>query len=298
MASVTSKIKEYIKSKRESLSPSSITTYASILKNLYKRVFDDDEYNLDNFKDASTRVIHVLHDLPSNKRKTILSALVIITDNKDYRSLMLDDVKEYNTEISKQVKSKAQEDNWVDSSDVNRQLQEWKSIATLLCKKQTLSRNDFQQIQNYIILCLLGGSFIPPRRSKDYCDFKIKNIDTAKDNYMNKNVLIFNSYKTAKCYGEQKVNISTALKTILNKWIKINPTDYLLFDVNFKPLTSVKLNQRFNKIFGKKVSVNLLRHSYLTNKFGDTIPLQKQIKNDMTEMGSSSSMLNNYVKND
>ena len=103
--------------------------------------------------------------------------------------------------------------------------------------------------------------------------------------------------KTAKCYGEQKVDCPPVLKLILNKWIKKNPTNWLLFDSNMNPLSSVKLNQRINKIFdGKKVGVNNLRHSYLTEKYGSTIEQKKEIENDMKNMGSSPAMLTNYVK--
>jgi hypothetical protein len=82
------------------------------------------------------------------------------------------------------------------------------------------------------------------------------------------------------------------------KWIKTSPNDYLLFDNNGNKLNSVKLNQRLNKIFNGKISTNALRHSYLTDKFGDTIEKNKQIANTMEQMGSSSSQLEVYVKKD
>ena len=98
------KIRKYIADKRATLSDSSITTYTSILKNLYKKVFGDEDYDLSKF-DNSDKVIGFLQDVAPNKRKTILSALVIITDKKAYRDLMAEDVKAYNKEISKQIKS-------------------------------------------------------------------------------------------------------------------------------------------------------------------------------------------------
>jgi hypothetical protein len=88
------------------------------------------------------------------------------------------------------------------------------------------------------------------------------------------------------------------LKAILNKWIKINPTEYLFFDSNMNPLSSVKITQRLNKIFGKKSSVNALRHSYLTSKYGDMIKKNNALAEDMSAMGSSLNMVSTYVKND
>jgi hypothetical protein len=291
-------LKDTIRQKRPNLSQSSIITYNSILKNLFKNVFGDGDIDLKKFDDTD-RILGHLKDLPANKRKTILSALVIITDDKKYRDLMLEDIKTYTQDIGKQEKTETQKDNWVGGAEVKGLWETLKRNADLLYKKTTLTQADLQQIQSYIILSLLGGMFIAPRRSKDYTDFKIKDIDRTKDNYLDKATLVFNSYKTAKCYGEQKVAIPPTLKLLLSKWIKRNPTPWLLFDTNGNQLSSVKLNQRLNKLFdGKKVGVNMLRHSYLTDKYADTISQNKSIQNDMTNMGSSTNMLKTYVKED
>lgn len=291
-------IKEYISAKRPSLSKSSLTTYSSILKNLYFRVFGDEKIDLSKFENTEP-VLKFLKDVPPNKRKTILSSLVIITDKKPYRDLMAEDVRDYNKDISKQEKTEAQEASWVETNEIRQVYDDLKQNADLIMKKKNITQSDLQQIQNYIILCVLGSIFIKPRRSKDFVDFKIKNVDTSVDNYMDKNKMIFNSYKTSKTYGKQEVDIPVQLKNIIKKWISINPTDYLLFDANMNKLSSVKLNQRLNRIFdGKKVGVNQLRHTYLTDKFGDTISKKKEVADTMADMGSSSSMLDTYVKKD
>ena len=291
-------IKEYIAQKRPTLSASSITTYASILKNLYKRVFGDGDVNLDQFEKTEP-VLKYLADMPPNRRKTILSSLVIITDKKPYRDLMATDVRDYNRDISKQEKTPQQEASWVETADVKAVSEDLKRNADLIMKKKSITPSDLQQIQNYIIMCVLGSLYIKPRRSKDFVDFKIRNVDKETDNYMDKNKFVFNSYKTAKTYGKQEVDIPVQLRNIITKWSKINPTDYLLFDANMNKLSSVKLNQRLNRIFGgKKVGVNQLRHTYLTDKFGDTINQKKELANTMEEMGSSSAMADTYIKKD
>ena len=291
-------VKHYISKKRPSLSKSSLTTYSSILRNLYKRVFKDEDYKLDKFENTKP-VLAYLSDIPPNRRKTILSALVIITDKKEYRDLMLSDVRDYNKDINKQEKTPAQEASWVSKEDITRIYKELKQNADLIYKKKNKTTADLQQIQNFIIMAVLGSVFIPPRRSKDYVDFKIKGVHNDNDNYMIKNKFVFNSYKTARTYGQQEVTIPVQLRNIIKKWGTLNPTDYLLFDTNMNQLSAVKLNQRLNKIFGgKKVGVNQLRHTYLTDKYADTIEQKKKVKKDMEEMGSSSSMLNTYVKED
>lgn len=291
-------LKEFIKDKRPTLSASSITTYNSILTNLYKKVFGDKEIETKKFNETD-KILKHLEDLPPNKRKSVLSALVIITDSKIYREKMNGDIQDYNKEIGKQEKSETQEANWVSQDDIREKYNQLENEAKLIYKKQHIKPSDLQQIQDYIILSLLSGVHIPVRRSKDYVDFKIKNVDKEKDNYVNDkwNELVFNSYKTAKTYGEQKLSLPPKLKLILKKWVSVNPTSYLLFDKNGNPLTNVKLNQRFNKIFGKKASVNIMRHSVLTEKFGEQLKQKKALADEMTNMGSSLGMAETYIKN-
>lgn len=290
---------DFIKEKRPNLSASSLKTYSSILSNLHKKVFDsskEEKLDTDKFEDTDT-ILKYLEDLPFNRRKTILSALVVITDKKEYRENMLSDIQAYNTDIKKQVKTETQKENWIDSDELTTIYADLKKNADLLYKKSHLAKADYQQIQNYVLISLLGGFYIAPRRSLDYSSpFKIKNIDKENDNYLEKNSMVFNRFKTAKTYGEQKVQLPTALKTILNKWIKINPTEYLFFDSNMNPLTSVKITQRLNKIFGKKASINALRHSYLSTKYADTIKTNNAMAEDLKEMGSSMIQAPVYIK--
>lgn len=289
-------LKEFIKDKRPNLSKQSVNTYASILKNLYIRVFGDDNIDINNYS-KSKDILNHLKTIPPNKRKTVLSALVIITDIPDYRNQMLKDIDTYTEDQHKQEKSEKQNDSWVEGDEVKMIYDKLAKEAKLLYKKPELTMSDLQTIQNYIILSLLGGIYIPPRRSKDYVDFKIHDIDKGHDNYLLSYNLIFNSYKTAKTYGRQIVTIPKELKTILTKWIKVNPTNYLLFDSNKNRLSNVKLNQRLNKLFDhKKVGVNQLRHTFLSDKYQDSIETNNKMADDLTKMGSSMIQEKVYIK--
>ena len=290
-------IKTAIIEARPSLSKQSVSTYTSILKNLYEKIFNTlNNLDIDKFNE-SEKILKYLKELEPNKRKTILSALVILTDNKAYRKQMLEDITEYNEEQHKQQMNEKQNESWVGTDEIKNLITMYEKEIKLLYKKNTLTMSDLQTIQNYIILCLLGGVYIPPRRSKDYVEFKIKNINKQTDNYISKTKLIFNAYKTAKTYGQQELEIPEALLKILKKWIKVNPTEYLLFDSNSNKLSNVKLNQRLNKLFGnKKVGVNQLRHTYLSDKYQDTIKVNNEMASDMAKMGSSTIQEKIYIK--
>lgn len=284
-------IKDILKEKRPSLGDSSLNTYTSILKNLYKKVFNEDSFDINDFEKTDVILDH-LKLIPSNKRKTILSALVVLTDRPEYRELMLEDINDYNKDILKQENKK----DWLSEEEITNMINNLKKESSHIYKKSSPSIADLQTLQNYIIICLLGGKYIPPRRSKDYVDFKIKNIDTDKDNYLLNNSFVFNSYKTSKTYGTQIIEIPKELKAIVKKWIKINPTEYLLFDSKQNQLSNVKLNQRLNKLFKKHSSVNALRHTYLTEKYGHSIDERSELSKDMTMMGSSTHQEKLYIK--
>lgn len=289
-------IKEELKNLRPNLSEGSLKTYSSILRNLHKKVFENQEIEKSNFNKCDEILEH-LRDMPANKRKTILSALVVLTDKNEYREVMNGDVSDYNKEIQKQEKTETQRENWITTDEVREVFNRLENDAKILFKKSNRTNSDEQQIQNYIIVALLGGLFIVPRRSLDYCAMKIRNINKDEDNYINKNKFIFNKYKTAKTYGKQELEIPQQLKNILNRWIAINTSDYLLRDKNGNNMTSTKLNQYMNRIFGgKKIAVNAMRHTYLTDKYKKTSEENKQLANDMSAMGSSSNMADTYIK--
>jgi len=284
-----------IKEKRPKLSDISLTAYTSTLRNLYKKVFGPGDIDIKKFKQVDT-IMKFLEDVPANKRKSIYAPLVILTGNDKYREAMNEDIEVYNGIISQQKKSKTQEENWIEPEEIKDIFEDLKGQATILYKKKKPTKSNIQDIQSYIIVALTGGLFIPPRRLLDWTEFKIKNIDKNTDNYYSKGTLYFNRYKGSAKKGEQSIEAPKELQEILDKWIESNPTDYLLMDISGGKLNNVKLNQRLNKAYGKKISVNSLRHSYLTDKFGDTIKQRKKIEETMEKMGSSSKQLTTYVK--
>jgi len=289
-------LRQELKKLRPTLSDGSLTTYCSILRSLHSKIFGGD-IRKDDF-DESKKILEYLNDLPPNKRKTILSALVVISGKPEYKTEMLQDIKEYSADAKKMEKTETQEANWVSKDEILALYNEYKQDSMLRYRKSKLSMNDLQAIQNYIILALLGGMFIAPRRSLDYTEFVIKDINKNTDNYLDKNELVFNKYKTARFYDEQRVAIPKELLSILKKWIKNTDNKYLLFDSNGSKLTSVKLNQRLNKVFQKNCSINILRHVYLTDRFGDEIERSKKMSETAEDMGTSSAqVIGTYIKN-
>ena len=286
-------IESVFEKNKPNISKSSIKTYTSIIRSVCKKT----GLNVDELSANVEKIVDTYKDLKQSSRKTIYATLYVFTENKKFQTLMVDDSNASSITASKHEKTEAQEASWINKEQIEKIYNEHKQQANVCYKKGTLSMADLQTIQQYIIICLLGGIFIAPRRLLDYTEFKIKNIDKSTDNYLDKSNLIFNAYKTKKYYNQQSVDCPKELKSILNKWIKNNPNDYLLFDANGNKLTSVKLNQRLVKVFGNKTSVNIMRHVYLTDKFSDEIERQKKMDKVASDMGTSSSqVVGTYIK--
>lgn len=286
-------IKNILKSNRSNLAESSIKTYASNLKNIYYKVFGEGEININNFN-KNNEIMKYLETSEPQKRKTLLASLFILTNNPKYHEEMMKDIHHYNENIKMQIKDEKQSLYWLSKEELDQVYNREKEIADHLYKKKKLEMDDLQKIQNYIILSLY--LLTQPRRSKDYVEMKIKNINPQEDNYIEKNEFYFNNYKTAKHYGLQKELIPKELMKILKKWIKNNPTDYLLFDNLGNKLSSSKLTHRLNSIFHKKLSTSGLRHLYLSHKYPDMIQEQKSLASDLKHMGSSIAQSNVYLK--
>ena len=302
---MNTEIKDAILKNRPKLSESSVRTYVSILKNLYKAVFPDNKDIDVNKFDEDSKIIDHLKSQPPNKRKTILSALFVISKNEKYQDLMQSDGKEYNAEQNKQEATESQKENWVSQTDIDELINKYGKYVKALSSKETLTTKEFQLWQDYIILSLMSGKYVPPRRLKDWTEMKIKEAGesdnsiecTSGKKKRQTFEFVFRTYKTAKYYGAQKVDIPKELNLILQPFMKHCPTSYLLCDSHNSKLTPVKLNQRLNKMFGKKVSCNMLRHSFLTEKYKD-IPALTQLQEISKDMGHSVMEALQYVKKD
>jgi site-specific recombinase XerD len=91
------------------------------------------------------------------------------------------------------------------------------------------------------------------------------------------------------------VKTPKTLEILLTKWIKKNPGDYLFSDYAGKKLTSAGISKILNSIFKKNISVNMLRHAYITDTLGPKIA---DLEEKAAEMGQSTGQQKLYVKKD
>jgi hypothetical protein len=210
----------------------------------------------------------------------------------------MESAQEVQQDNLKQEKTETQSKNWISQEDLLNKFNEMKKSVKSLWNKSPLTKSEYMKLQDLILVLITSGLMIPPRRSKDWSEFKIKNIDISKDNFIKGNKLYFNTYKGSDMKGQQIIEFPSDKKDlvmIFKKFLKLNPYDYLLVDSQDKKMNSVKINQYLEKIFNKKISVNILRHSYVSEKYNFT--KVAELTQDAQDMGSSMSMmLNTYIK--
>jgi hypothetical protein len=294
-------IKESIMEKRPNLSQSSIKTYMSNINTTAREL----EKELSTTQDIISNYKEILEHF--NKftpviRKTKLSAFIVALDEKDknsedvknilveMRAQLYKDIDEANSDENKQKLSKSQEKAYIPWSEVMRVYEQLRIEAEPLFKLENLTRKQFQRLQDFVVLSLY--TLTPPRRSMDYTEFKLRNFDKEKDNYMittgKKKIpfLVFNTYKNANKIGQQKLQISNQLRNIIQKWSDKNPHDYLIVgSKGTDKITQPKLNLYLNNIFGKNIGSSMLRHIYLTEKYSD-VDLE-ELQQDTEALGNS-----------
>ena len=300
-------IKEEINRANPAIKESSLITYARILNIIYNRTNEHGEpADYKYFEDNKQKIYKYLEGVKSLKyRKTMLAALINIVRDPDiraeYKTTMLDQWREANEEDSKQTKSDKQSENWISMEEVKNIYTNLKIDAAPLFKRKSLTRQEHNRLISFIILSLYV--LLPPRRSTDYTEMLMLGEKPTSEkeqvNYIDGRDMVFNVYKTAKHYGVQKVRMPNTLIQILKQWQKMFPHNrYLLFDFCGKKLSNVYITHYLNKIFGKKISVNMLRHIYISEKVLAGVPKLTELQKEAHDMGHSVAQQTLYKKFD
>jgi hypothetical protein len=152
--------------------------------------------------------------------------------------------------------------------------------------------------QQFLAAAFSSGVYAPPRRS-EFANIRIKNFDHTLDNYLFKNKIIFNSYKTSKKYGRQEYIIPKEVMLFLRQYLKLNKTDFLFPKKDGEAcMSNVDYNRLLGKVFGSFISVDALRSIYLSEKYKD-VPRMEDMEQVAREMGHSvSTAMTDYVKKD
>jgi hypothetical protein len=289
-------LREKIDSSRN-IKENSLNAYLISIKKLNEFITKKEFKNLDFLKDEK-KVLEKLKELKLTTQKNYLSAIIVSLsaygdkyedDLKTYRKRLEQLNEVYNSEIKKNEKTETQEKNWVSMKDLKKVMNSYKLDLKErgAFSKDELTRRELDIMQRWVVANLYLNDENPPIRL-DYGNMRIiseNDFDKLKDDELDKNFLVvknrtnkyfhFGDYKTEKTYSKKEIKVGKKLNSVLNIWLKHNKKGGLLYDTKGDPMSSNTLGKYIKKVFektGKQVSINLIRHIFISEKF----PPQKE----------------------
>jgi len=303
------KLIENIKKHRE-IKDSSLKVY---LANVRKLNGGKTITNLKFLRKTETTLNKIADLKIPTQRNYLTSILVILTAQPKFKATCekykealrtLNDT--YNEHINSHQKTEKEDKNWCNLKHLRKTvLNHYKREITerLLNDKNTLTSKEFDLYQKYIISALY--LLLPPVR----LDYANMDIVTARDdmtdkdkNYLlnisrNTKYFYINEHKTSKTHGTLEIKIPKELNTILNNWLKINTSEYLLVNKSGSKMTANVLSKAITKAFlpsGKNISLNMLRKIYISEHIDlDIIKKRKELAD---AMGHSVDTQTTYIK--
>ena len=276
----------------------------SYLISLKKLNHDEEIKNL-KFLEDKDHILEKIQLLALPTQKNYLTAvLVALQANPEKKEKLIEFYKEvldkknekYSNFIKQNKKTDKQQINWTTLSELEKIRKEYaKKIKDFEIKdKETLNKKNLNLLQEYLVSALY--TLRAPIRL-DYAPMEIitkrKDVEPNK-NYLlnsgrNKKKFIIQEFKTKKKYGTQEINIPSKLNTIINLWLKHNKSKSFLLNSRGGELTANGLGKLITKTFkntGKNITLNLLRHIYISENVNlEAVKHNKKLAEDMLHSG-------------
>lgn len=279
--------------------------------NLYitklRKLNGDSDFNTLTFLKDTQEIKKKIENLENkNTKKSYITSIVSILNvmkikqyekNNIVYKAYLNEQKEYFNSLDHNKKTETQKENWIEWNEIVAKYDSIEEQAKKLTKEDMGTQKNRNIMNEYMILSFYVLS--PPRRNADYYLMKLTNEkqDTNDYNYydMKENKFYFNKFKTSK-YGKESFSVNDKLKEVLKFYInvmEIKKGDYILFKNDENRTSSSIMTKTLNKIFGKKIGASMLRHIYLSAKYG---AVEKEMEQDAEMMSHSKQEQSNYIK--
>jgi len=286
-----------------------------------------------NFLRDTELVEKVLTDYAENTKKSYLTSIVVALkanglDKKPdlvaynfWYAKMMDKAETLKAVDTTQL-TPTQKENWMDWDDIvaiydnlAKQVRDTNWITT----KHTSKTDNL--LKEMMVLSLYVN--IQPRRNQDYQNMVLSLtpnafnfLDYAEDPKMPmeeaqkinhlclvSRTFIFNAFKTSKALGTQKIKIPDTLWNDITTYLayhnridtvsnKITGIPYFLVDSD-KQFNTNTITRILNRVLKKNIGCSMLRHIYLSKKYGDTYTEQQA---DADAMAHSVGTQKSYIK--
>lgn len=281
---------------KKGLSETTIKSYIGNLKRLNK----DKPVKSLAFLKNKDEIMDLLHKYKDNtKRNFLITICAVLNGEKLYKKsydgyydMLMDKNKTLKSEEAKNEKNDKQKENWIEWEDVVSKYDELYNKAMSI--KTIKTSTDYNSFIDAIILGLYTD--IPPRRN-EYQNLVIEG-DKGNRILLDEKKMILDNFKTAKKEGSKSIDLPDKLVSLISSFVKkrgIEKGTPLFLDENGKPPShSNYITRRLNGIFKKNVGSSMLRHIYLSSKYGK---VQDSMKDDADLMSHSTTQQKDYIKN-
>jgi integrase len=236
---------------------SSAKQYMRYVKNL---VAKEVPFKVTMLKDMEA-VMKLVGEYAESTQMSILNAIcrVLAVSAKSYAPLQNKYYAIRLARIEKKTpvegKNEKQEENWVSWADVLKKRDEVSGVDKVILSLYTM---------------------LPPGRVQEYATMMVNEGENMYD--VKKKQFIIRKHKTAGRTGEVVVDVPDELVAVLTEWLNGRTTGLLL------GLTAPSITKHMNRMFKKKIGPSVLRHIYVTEKYGET---GKEMKKDAVAMRHS-----------
>jgi hypothetical protein len=286
-----------LKKLQDAVSPSSFKQYSGIFKILNIKSVDD-------LKDTDRLMSAIDEKKSANTQKNYLAGVV-----KLMRIAEMDDkfIKPFFERMNDKITETKPSPEYNEKQKANLMtLKDIEEKRVDLIKGLTIftSRENYDKLLNHLILSLY--TMTPPRRNLDYFKMEIaKNPSEIEDgkNYLlwsrKAKQFVFQQYKTAKKYGKEVIPIPDGLTYVIDFYLKhrekiaLSSKQFLTKYGDLDMENSNEITRRLNNVLGKNLSSSMLRHIYLTEKYGDVID---DMEETAKQMAHSTTQQRDYVK--
>lgn len=262
---------------KENYRESSLKTMDGQIKRIHKMA------NLDKFNEKLLIDLKKMKNLLNNMEKTNVKKSLInssmkvleVMDNvpnkllKEYKEWFRLSARNHENKYHYGELDEKQKDSFIS-------LEEIKKMRGEYSKKNDLEGNPYEYLK-YVVLSLY--TYLPPLRGEDYfktrlikCPSFEKCLKTLPYNFydLKTNKLVLKEYKTSGTHGTRIIEFPSELSKIIDKWAKINPSDFLIPNLQTKNAMSQSgFTDFLNRLFKPhKISTSMLRKIYIS----ETVP--------------------------
>ena len=297
---------------RKTISESTVQQYIKALTKLHDgkpfsnlawaRKYNDIQAIIDTYAPSTRQTMYGI-------LASVFSVFSDTVSNKKAYTHWSNKIKEQKKEApATEEKTETQEQNWIEWTDVEAKKREISEIVESYADTKKLTPAEYDFLLQYLMLHLYTD--IAPRRNLDYSMMVLvnklpKEQDPQKNYYVISGVdagkFIFNRYKTDKKFGQQVIEAPEELRDAITKYLKHYPVkrskggEYP-FIVRFdgeELNPSNGITRILNRAFARNVAASMLRHIYLTHKFGADYAKRKEVAEDIAHSFGTQS---EYIK--